>query len=65
MQAAMDEVDQDYLKEVLKSAGSDPTVERTNDVKVKDDIISIEEILVCACIIHLLKLPYLFTSKSG
>lgn len=48
MQTAMDEVDQDYLKEVLKSAGCDPTFERSTDVKVKDDIISIEEILKSA-----------------
>ena len=48
MQTAMDEVDRDYLKEALKSAGCDPTVARSTDVKVKDDIVSIEEILVCA-----------------
>ncbi|KAK2190179.1 hypothetical protein NP493_87g03010 [Ridgeia piscesae] len=48
MQTAMDEVDRVYLKEVLKSAGCDPTVARSTDVKVKDDIVSIEEILKSA-----------------
>ena len=58
MQTAMDEVDRVYLKEVLKSAGCDPTVARSTDVKVKDDIVSIEEILVCA--IHWIQLVHQF-----
>ena len=46
MQAAMEKVDQEYLKEVLQSGGGDPSGERSTEVKVKDDIVSIEEILV-------------------
>ena len=47
MKIAMDQVDQDYLNEILKSGGSDPDQQsRSTDVKVKDTTLTIEEILV-------------------
>ncbi len=44
LKAAMDQVDEAYLQEILKSGGESDA--KTNDVKVKDDGTTIDDILV-------------------
>ena len=46
MKAAMDQVDQEYLEEVLKTTGTDGEASVSTDVKVKDTSLTIDEILV-------------------
>ncbi len=40
----MDRVDEEYLQEILKSGGEQDA--KTNDVKIKDDGTTIDDILV-------------------
>ena len=42
----MDQVDQDYLNEILKTTGADTDEVSVTDVKVRDDGTSYEEIMV-------------------
>ena len=45
MKAAMDKVDEAYLNEILRSGGETDD-SKSNDVKVKDDGTTMEDILV-------------------
>ena len=46
LKLAMDQVDQDYLQEILKSGGDTSEQDLKNDVKVVEDGTTCEEILV-------------------
>ena len=46
MKAAMDKVDEAYLNEILRMGGETEDT-KSNDVKVRDDGTTIEDILVC------------------
>ena len=51
--AAMDEVDQQYLNEIVQSSGqSDEAVNKAADVKTRDDGTTIEDIQVCDSLIN-------------
>ena len=55
LKAAMDKVDEEYLKEILQhgsssSRGNGPLQSRAHDVSVKDDGITLDNIKVSGCL---------------